>query len=154
MAPRLNGDLQEAALTHEEQGPDQNALTLGFAGWQGRTVVSSPQAGGPAFLPPRELASHLAPFGRAAQIQVTAPRASSSVQHFLRAVEPGAEVLLLAQTVRLFRKLPSSPVSSPPHSCPACLLSPPFSSSTIFPLLPSFLSPLFIISLLDTFSIW
>ena len=122
-------------------------------------LVSMLQGGGPEFLPPRKLASHLVPFGRAARIQVTAPQAGSSVKHFLWPMRHGRETPLLAQTMTLLRKrLPFScphPLSvprPPPAQTLRCLLLSPAPLSFFFSL--HSLSVLFFISLLDTFGIW
>lgn len=142
MAPRLMGDLPEAALIQAEQGPGPERPHSGSAGWHGRTVHCGQQASGRrACIPPAQGAGR--PPGPAWQSRSDPGHrsaASSSVQHFLRAVQPGAGGLLLAQTVRLLRKPPSSPILPAPL-LPGLVAIPSFLQLHYLSSLPSFLSP-------------
>lgn len=132
--------LRKQPLPIRSRGLDQNALAVGFAGWQGHAVISTPQAGGPAFLPPREPTSHLAPSA--------GPLRSRSLLHGTEQLSstscgpssPGRNPAV-GTNHEAAQEAVCSLLSSPPHSYPACWLSPPESSSTVCPLFPSFLSP-------------
>lgn len=153
MTPRLNGDLQEVALTHcvagapcpdhVEGGGHSSRKVLGSWGWQGRLsgaslaylreegLNSSLRGSWPATWP--HLAGLLSP-------QVTAAWALSSVKHFLPAVQSGTGNLLshrpwLAKAALrdAFLSPLLSPVPSPPLSTPPLSPAPPtfFSPSTL-----------------------